>query len=105
MDSKKQSAKNKRRERHSHAGAGDGSGWPVLVVPDGAGRCLIRGCVGRAEALRILQGRQADDVLVIQVGGVRIEISFHDSIEAADAALKDATVRGVLTGAPAKGRA
>jgi hypothetical protein len=71
----------------------------VVIVPDDAGGLLIRGCVGRAAALKILRGRKADDVISIHLAGLRIEFSFHDSIEAAEAALKDAVQRGVLAGA------
>ncbi len=62
-------------------------------------------CVDRALALKVIESGGADDVVHATTPNCRIEISFHESLAAAEAALENEIQRGILAGAPARGRA
>lgn len=68
--------------------------WPVVAVPDGRGGVLIRWYAGRDDALRAVRKGGDDDVMYIDVNGVRIEVSFHESPAAARKACDREIARG-----------
>lgn len=79
--------------------------FPLFVTMTPGGEVFVRCFVDRAVALQVIEARDDDEVYFIGDAGVRIEISFHESVAAADAALVSAVQRGVLAGTPARGRA
>lgn len=75
--------------------------FPLLVAMTMDGGVFIRCFVDRAVALRVIEARDEDEVYFIVDQGFRIELSFHESAEAAYAALQ----RAELAAATVQGRA
>ena len=79
--------------------------WPVVIAEGPGGRLFIRMFVDRALALKVIEAGGDDDVVHATTPKCRIEVSFHESLAAADAALENEIQRGFLAGAPPRGRA
>lgn len=79
--------------------------WPVIVVPTLETGSLIRWYAGRADVLKVIRDQGHDDVLFIEVNGLRIEVSFHDSVAAARRCCDGDFAAGILAATPARGRA
>ena len=79
--------------------------WPLVVATLPDGRLFVRMCIDRALALKVIKAGGDDDVVHATTPDCRIEVSFHKSRAAAEAALQNEIERGILAGATARGRA
>ncbi len=79
--------------------------WPLVAVTLPDGRLYVRMCVDRALALKVIESGGDDDVVHATTPNCRIEVSFHKSRAAAEAALGNEIQRGILAGAPPRGSA
>lgn len=81
-----------------------GECWPLLIIP-WVGGVFVRWTFPRDVALKIIQGGADDDVIRSHQQGLVLEMSFHDSLEQAEAALQRDIARGTFADATPKGRA
>ena len=79
--------------------------WPVILSDMPDGRLLVRWFAGRRQARQVMKRRGRDDVMSVDLDGMRLEVSFHDNPADADAAAQSTWDDLKLAAAPAGGRA
>ena len=79
--------------------------WPLVIEPDPQGGIFVRVTFGRDEALKTIRLKDDSEVMSLTIPGFRLEVSFHNSPDDAEQALKRDIANGQLAGAPPEGRA
>lgn len=79
--------------------------WPVVVVLGSEGLGVLRWYAGRNEALKVLRAHDPDEVMFIQVGAQRVEVSFHESLSEARKACDRDMARGLFASGKYEGSA
>jgi hypothetical protein len=79
--------------------------WPLLITPDGLGGVFVRATFGRDKVLNNIRLNDDGEVMSLTVPGFRLEVSFHNSPDDAEQALKREIALGLAAGASPEGRA
>lgn len=79
--------------------------WPLVVAVGPDGRSVMRWYGSKVDALAAMRAGGDDDTMYVEVGGQRIEVSFHASPAAARRARDRDVAAGLFAAMPVEGHA